>query len=95
MISSIQKRHENAADYELRPWKGYTMDQLIVRQIVVKAKIEIEKDRLANSLKGMKKSSPLAPAGILRSIFTAISAADYVFWGIKIFRKLRPLLRRK
>ncbi|MDE7426460.1 MAG: hypothetical protein K2M79_01495 [Muribaculaceae bacterium] len=71
------------------------MDQLIVRQLVVKAKIEIEKDRLGKSLKGIKKSSPFTPAGVLRNIFSAISAADYVFWGIKIFRKVRPLLRRR
>jgi hypothetical protein len=68
-----------------KEWRGYSLRELSSRRAETLARIEIEKVRLAVSRKN----------ALLPSLLKAVSLTEYIVVGMKLWRHIAPLLRRR
>ncbi|MDE6309132.1 MAG: hypothetical protein K2L93_08005 [Muribaculaceae bacterium] len=93
-MSDLLKKHE------LKPkaWRGYTLDELRYRRALTEVAIEIERDRITqsitdtvpNALKG-RSSGP----SMMSKVFGALNYVDYAVLGWRLIKMVRGLRRKK
>ncbi len=78
-------------------WGGMTLNELRMRRTLVQARMQIQKFNIASHVEAMKSRAPLF--GGSNSIFSrltgALSFAEYAFFGLKLFKLVAPLIRRR
>lgn len=87
----------------LPEWRGYTLDEIRYRRVLVGARMEIEKYKLSTYYRDFKERNPFfggsGESGRSRGIFSRIMGAftytEYAIMAFKLFRRVIPLFRRK
>lgn len=76
-------------------WDGYNFDELKYVQAVTLAKIDLEKERLSMKAERLKKGNLLFAPGAFTKILSLINYTDFLVFGVKFWRKISPLFRKK
>ncbi len=78
-------------------WPGYTLDELRMRRAVVEARMEIQKYKLSAQLSSMREKTPLfgGNGSLFSRITGALSLTEYAFLGIKLFKLVSSIFRKK
>jgi len=80
--------------HKVEGWQGYSLQQLRYRRAYVIARLELEKEQLAENLRS-ERASLASPMGLMSGIG---SAFRYINWGMlafQAFKTLGPLFRKK
>lgn len=80
--------------HKVEGWQGYSLQQLRYRRAYVIARLELEKDQLANDIR-TERASLASPIGLMSGIG---SAFKYLNWGMlafQAFKILGPLFHKK
>lgn len=76
-------------------WSGYTLEELRYEKVVALARIQIEKAKLIDVAESTRESLPIIGNSSASGIFKSISRFEYLILAIKLYRKIRPLFKRK
>lgn len=76
-------------------WRGYDFDQLRYQRLLTKARLEVEKTRIAETAVAFKEGTPFMSKGLTQRILSAFTFVDYAVIATKIFRKIKPLFSKK
>jgi hypothetical protein len=74
---------------ERKPWRGYTLDELRYQRMLVGARMLIERERLAQSVKGSGDSGTTT-AGTFK---TWMGYVDYAVTAISVLRSVRRIIK--
>ncbi len=76
-------------------WTGYTLEELRYEKVVALARIQIEKAKLLDMAESTRDSLPIVGNSSASTLFKSISRFEYIILAIKLFRKIRPLFKKK
>ncbi|WP_289158668.1 hypothetical protein [uncultured Muribaculum sp.] len=83
-------------DDGLEKWKGYTLADLRYQRAINHVRMEMERERLANSmtrLNDMKSKFTLPGNGLLQKVFAGFSIFDYALLAITTGKQIRKVYR--
>ena len=93
MINLPPYNNDSAQD-----WAGMTLQEIQMRRAVVHARMEIQKYKLSAHADGLRRRVPglgSVPSSFFSRILGVFSFAEYALFGVKIFKFLRKLRKRK
>lgn len=76
-------------------WQGYTYDQLIYERALALTRIEIEKERTAADSERVRRGNFLLSRSLFSRLVSALSYADFIVLGVRLWRKMSPLFSKK
>ena len=76
-------------------WSGYSLEELRYERVIALARIQIEKAKLIDMDQSTRESLPIVGNNTASSLFKSISRFEYLILAITLFRKIRPLFKRK
>lgn len=92
MIINLPPYHDNPDPN----WAGLTLREIEMRRVMVQARMEIEKYKMANMADVFKNNHPvLSGSNFFGRIMRAFSFAEYAFLAVKLFKMVRPLFSKK
>lgn len=74
---------------ERKPWRGYTLDELRYQRMLVGARMLIERERLAQSIKGPRDSG----TPTVGTFKTWMGYVDYAVTAISVLRSVRRIIK--
>lgn len=78
----------------LKPWSGYTLDDLRYRRAVNHVKMEMERERLAASAQRIvNRSQEGFSGGLMKKVFTGFSVLDYALLAFQAGKQIRRIYR--
>ena len=78
----------------LKPWAGYTLDDLRYRRAVNQVKMEMERERfMARTTKIVNRQQNMFGGGVVKKIFTGFSILDYAMLAIQTGKQIRKIYR--
>lgn len=92
-MSEILKKHQ----LQPKAWRGYNLDELRYRRALTEVAIEIERDRISqsisnavpNALKGRSSGTSM-----MSRVFGALNYVDYAVLGWKLIKMIKGLRRK-
>lgn len=78
-------------------WKGLTLDEIRMRRVLVQARMEIQKYKLADQCEQLRERTTFVGGGnsLLSRMAGVMSYAEYAILAFKMFRKISPMFKRK
>ena len=76
-------------------WSGYDYDQIMYERAVLLARMEVEKERLAFEGERLRKGNVTMSRSLFSRVLGIVSYADFFVLGVKIWRTVSPLFRKK
>ncbi len=77
-------------------WKGYDIDELRYQMAYTQARLEIEKERMSASARGIYSSTSLTKSGgIVSKLLGGLNYFDYAIIAFRLWKKARGLWSRR
>lgn len=76
-------------------WAGYDLDRIMYERAVLLARIEVEKERLAFESERLRHGNVSMSRSFFSRVLGMVGYADFLVLGIKIWRTISPVFRRK
>ncbi len=76
-------------------WGGYTLEQIAYERALTLARLEVEKDRLAQRSDRMRAGNFSMSPSIFSRLLSALNYVDYAVIATQLYRKLSPLFKKK
>lgn len=78
-----------------REWQGYTYEQLVYERALALARIEMEKERASAESERVRRGNFMLSRSLFSRLVSALSYADFLVIGVRMWRKLAPLFSKK
>lgn len=76
-------------------FNGYTLDELRYMKAYEAARMEIARDRISQSLNGVRNTSAVLTSGVISKVVGSFSYIELGFIAFKTVKRLLKLFRRK
>lgn len=76
-------------------WPGYDFDRIVYERAVLLARMEVEKERLAFEGDRLRRGNVTMSRSFFTRMLGIVSYADFFVLGVKIWRTISPIFRRK
>lgn len=76
-------------------WKGYTLEEMTYLRATALIRIEVEKERISHEYSRLSSGNLLLSKSLFSRIVGMMSYADFIVLGIKLWRRVAPLVSKK
>lgn len=90
-------KHLSEVSHPDRQWKGYTMEDLMLRRAEIYARREIEKYRLQIATSALRENTPMLNGahGFMSKASSWFTYLEYALVAFRMAKRITPLFRRK
>ncbi len=76
-------------------WNGYTLEDMAYLRATTLIRIEVEKERVSHEYSRLSSGNLLLSKSLFSRIMSMMSYADFIVLGIKLWRRVAPLVSKK